>query len=395
MEILVSIFSAIGKTIAAIVLAIVSLVPAWNTQTTPVPVLVVPEPSPAATTTVTVATSTNGKPTPQKDGLAQGVPAGARGAGVGAGHTEDPRGPLSGVSVGVSTPTPTAPSKPQEQINTETRAALVNILCLPKVGLPRGVSGSGILIDSRGIILTNAHIAQFFLLKDYRIKDNVECTIRTGSPAENRYTAELVYLPPQWISANAKQIVASTAMGTGQYDYAILRLTGSTNPQASLPATLPNLTTSLANPAAGEPMLLASYPAGFLSTELIQKNLYQSSAVTHVTQLFSFEDNTNKVELFSIGGTVLSQGGSSGGAVVDGRSGNLVGMITTATSGEATSERDLRAMTMKYINEDLANAGFGGLAGLLSGDLPAKAADFQQKIAPGERAQLEAVLNAQ
>ena len=29
------------------------------------------------------------------------------------------------------------------------------------------ISGSGVIVDSRGVVLTNAHVGQFFLLHDY------------------------------------------------------------------------------------------------------------------------------------------------------------------------------------------------------------------------------------
>src|SRR3989344_7756180 len=80
----------------------------------------------------------------------------------------------------VTTPTPApVPTKSQEVINDETRAALVNILCTPQTGI-NGISGSGVVIDSRGVILTNAHVGQYFLLRDYLTPGNITCTVRIG-----------------------------------------------------------------------------------------------------------------------------------------------------------------------------------------------------------------------
>ena len=39
----------------------------------------------------------------------------------------------------------------------------------PKEETIKAISGSGVIIDSRGVILTNAHLAEYFLLKDYKI----------------------------------------------------------------------------------------------------------------------------------------------------------------------------------------------------------------------------------
>ena len=51
---------------------------------------------------------------------------------------------------------------PFESIDAITRPALVNILCRPRGAGPIAspISGSGVIIDPRGVILTNAHVAQ-------------------------------------------------------------------------------------------------------------------------------------------------------------------------------------------------------------------------------------------
>ena len=301
------------------------------------------------------------------------------------------KAPATTTTVPAPAPTPAAPTKSQEQINEETRTALVNILCIPQAGI-NGISGSGVLIDSRGVILTNAHIAQYFLLRDYLTPGNINCVVRTGSPAEARYTATLLYVPPAWVAANASQLKAAQAVGTGEYDFAFLLITGRTDAAAVLPSNFPHVAMDRGYVDAGDPMLLAAYPAGFLGAETVQKNLYISSAVAYVTQLFSFNQST-QVDLFSIGGTVVSQGGSSGGAAVRLRDGTLAGIIATATAAASTGERDLRAVSLAHIDDALAAAGKGGVTALLTGDLSAKAAAFNAQVAPAETAALEAVLN--
>ena len=145
-------------------------------------------------------------------------------------------------------------------------------------------------------------------------------------------------------------------------------------------------------PDAGQEMLLAAYPAGFLSGQIIASQLFASSAFAYATQLFAYSD-TSHVDLFSIGGSIESQAGSSGGAVVR-LDGTLAGIIATATLAQSTGQRDLRAITVDYINRDLIAAGKGGLSSLLSGDLSVKADDFNKNVAPGETAALEAALNS-
>ena len=333
--------------------------------------------SPQATTAefpvAPAATSTSGAKPAQKNGLVE--------ANRAPGPFFEPVSP---------SPAPTTPTKSQEQINNETRAALVNILCTPQVGI-NGVSGSGVIIDSRGVILTNAHIGQYLLLRDYLTKNNISCTVRIGSPAQERYTATLLYLPPAWITANASQLKAAQATGTGENDYAFLLITGRTDPAAALPGSFDTIAMDRGYVDVGDPMLLAAYPAGFLGGETVQKNLYISSAVAYVTQLFTYGDR-NKVDLFSIGGTVVSQGGSSGGAAVRLRDGKLAGIIATETVAATTQGRDLRAISLAHIDDSLTAAGKGGIVPLLLGDLITKAADFNANVAPSLTTQLETAL---
>ena len=289
---------------------------------------------------------------------------------------------------------PTAtPAKSFSQINTEAREALVNIICTTlRGGYFNPISGSGVIVDSRGVILTAAHVAQYLLLRDYGVPGNVNCIVRTGSPAEPSYRATLFYLPPGWIAENAYQIAQSQSLGTGERDYAFLLITDTINPKVPLPSSFPALELDFKERLLGEQILLAAYPAGFLSGEIIASNLYASSALAYVTRLYSFEGAANDIDLFSIGGTILSQSGSSGGAAVSLKSGKLAGLISTAILEGSTGERDLRAITLSYIDDNLKSAGYGGIVGLLSGDLAAKATNFNAQVAPGLTKQLENAL---
>ncbi|MBI4214752.1 hypothetical protein HY546_02045, partial [archaeon] len=103
-------------------------------------------------------------------------------------------------------PAPTVPLQQlqsEKDLNETIRKTIVNVYCTTKTsGAFNPASGSGVLIDPRGIILTNAHVAQYYLLKDYRRKDFITCFIRTGSPARITYRAEPLYISQRWIAAN-------------------------------------------------------------------------------------------------------------------------------------------------------------------------------------------------
>jgi hypothetical protein len=111
-------------------------------------------------------------------------------------------------------------------------------------------------------------------------------------------------------------------------------------------------------------------------------NLYTASTITTIKNIYTFDGNP-QIDLISVGGTIVSQGGSSGGAAVRMQDGSLTGIIVTASSGATTAERDLRAITLAHINRSLISAGMGGIAGLLAGSASVKAAEFKEIIAPG------------
>ena len=139
-------------------------------------------------------------------------------------------------------------------------------------------------------------------------------------------------------------------------------------------------------------MVLVSYPAEFLGGISITKDLNIASAVTTIQDFFTFSENT--IDLISVGGTVVSQKGASGGPVVD-RFGTVIGIISTSSDGKLTSERRLYAVTPAYINRTLQSEIGITLGQLLSGDSASLAKEFQINIAPALTKTLTDELNKQ
>ncbi len=278
-----------------------------------------------------------------------------------------------------------------DDINTLTRKALVNILCVSKrSGLFEPLSGSGVIIDPRGIILTNAHVGEYLLLKDYGREDFLTCTIRTGEPAQNRYTAKLLYISPQWIAENAKKINEEEASGTGENDFALLLITDTTHPDFEMPAEFPFVPADFSSTSTRvtSSVLAAGYPAGFLGGISIQRDLYPSSSIVQPGRVYSFKGGTE--DIFSIGGSVLAQHGASGGPVVN-QEGQLIGLIVTASKGAETKDRNLNALTMSHIGASFREHNKDDISSLFAGDVRISATSFAKNVFPALR---EALVNA-
>lgn len=253
-------------------------------------------------------------------------------------------------------PNPAASPVATEALNEVVRSAVVNILCTTLGSGPiNPISASGVVIDPRGIILTNAHVAQYLLLKDYPAPGFVECVARTGSPATPAYRLELLFIPPSWVVKNAEKIDDERPTGNGEHDYALLHVVETL--RAELPDPLPHLPLVSDSPLPGASVLLAGYPAGFLGGAIIAKELYAASTNARVGEVYTY--NASTIDLFSIGGSILAQQGSSGGAVAVANSEStsgaaLLGLIVTSSDGPDTASRDLRALSTEYIVRDFA-----------------------------------------
>lgn len=228
------------------------------------------------------------------------------------------------------------------------RAALVNILCRVVIhGGQHIISGSGVFVDAKGTILTNAHIAEYFLLADR----GASCSIRSGSPATDRYRAALIFISPAWIHANPDVISKTAPSGTGEYDFALLAVTKSVT-ESAFPISFPSIPLTTAPVTANTPVVIASYGAQFLDQSQILTDLSPTVVFGSIKDIFTFHANT--IDVLALGGSAAAQEGSSGGGVAD-VSGKLVGTITTSTISGDTNTRSLDAITASYVRADYAS----------------------------------------
>ncbi len=264
---------------------------------------------------------------------------------------------------------------------TNPEDAIVNIYCtFVTERTIRTTTGTGFVVSEDGVILTNAHVAQFLLLEASGALGESTCTIRTGSPAAPRYVAELLYIPPAWVSEHAELVDAATPSGTGERDYALLHITKSVD-GAPLPAkfaALPLYDGQLTQKSIRGEVIAAGYPAVYAAGDT-DTNLRTRSATTTVSELFTF--GKQDVDVLALRGSSMGQQGSSGGPVVN-ADGYVIGMIATRGNDEADGPGSLRAITVDHINRTITEETNASLNQHLSGDIASRAQIFATTMAP-------------
>jgi S1-C subfamily serine protease len=286
---------------------------------------------------------------------------------------------LAGSATGLS------PSKTRDPLSS-----IVNIFCTFTTSESiRTTTGTGFFIDKEGIIMTNAHIAQFLLLEKTNRFGDARCTVRIGSPAVARYEADLLYISPTWIQENASLINDAAPMGTGERDYALLYITGDIEGWP-LPEEFPALpfdSELLPTTVKESTVVAAGYPAQDLLRNGSGTDLFGKTAATTISELYTF--GSNYADVFSLRGSEVGAQGSSGGPIVN-EEGAVIGMIATRGDDTADGSGSLRAITLSHINRSMEEESGFTLAENLGGDIPYRAQVFANTMAPFLLATLEA-----
>jgi S1-C subfamily serine protease len=259
--------------------------------------------------------------------------------------------------------------------------ALVNIYCtFTNDRTIRTTTGTGFIVSDRGVILTNAHVAQFLLLETTDALGESTCTVRNGSPAAARYEAELLYIPPAWVEEHAALIDADSPSGTGERDYALLHITKSID-SAPLPARFPALalrTEPLTARAIRGTVTALGYPALYAEGDTAT-NLRSRTATTSISELFTF--GSTEVDVLALRGSSMGQQGASGGPVIN-EDGYVIGMIATRGNDAKDGEGSLRAISIDHINRTITEETNNSIEKHLAGDIESRASVFTRTMTP-------------
>lgn len=232
--------------------------------------------------------------------------------------------------------------------------AVVNIFCSQKIvangvvtNKRRTITGSGILINEDGTVLTNAHVAQFPLLSEKN--PNITCLARYGNPAAGTIGMKVAFISPEWIKEYGKHINTEGAAQTGKSDFALLKLNLDNLTKTQRSALSP-ISTTRSLPGVGEIIYSLSYPANILGTNGVNSALPQQKEALNVNRLYSVGVTPNDV--IETTASTAGQRGSSGGGILN-KDGQLIGTITTIVNSSTPSKTLIRAMSLDHTDAEL------------------------------------------
>lgn len=274
------------------------------------------------------------------------------------------------------TATSTESALPEEETKPSSKVdvseASVKIECVQKAdGYKRIVTGTGFLINARGVILTNAHVAQFLLLKDAPKLGETTCTATIGSANDAGFSIGLLYISPSWLLKHANLIGSTAPKGTGESDFALVYITGKIDGSASdqVFSYLPPATNPLSKSNKHKEVTIMGYP------KQDDKSAPQLIATTTITALYTFD--SGYADIFALASSSLGHQGASGGPVVD-EYGRAIGVITTKDVGTTV----LNAITTAHIDRRLLSETGFDLTSYAMGDINYKAKLFNETISP-------------
>jgi hypothetical protein len=258
----------------------------------------------------------------------------------------------------------------KDQKTLELENVLVNIICTEKKGnYVTANTGSGVIISPEGVVMTNAHVGQYFLLD--KELDDYSCALYQENIPTYGYVADLLYISPDWIRENKNVISTKNPRGTGENDYAFLHIIKNTNPALPKPKSFQyaNLNTSY-NAEIGQKIDIAGFPGSPASILDLERTVGLKTDSSTIRDIFTF--GQNNADVISTGVTKVAARGASGGGVF--KESDLIALIVT--TGGPDNKSYINAITTNYIGRDFKNDFNKSIFDLINGNLEKQSQDF-------------------
>lgn len=232
-------------------------------------------------------------------------------------------------------PPPPPPPPPAEPLLSDREFydryanAVVQIFCHTT---DRIVTATGIMLNQRGLILTNAHVAKLVIEAA-----PPNCQARHGNPASDFAGISIIY------PGNTTLKISDTDVP--QEDFAFLELDAPREAFSFVPI-------DLGTAPVGEAFLTLGYPSEFLQSvnTAFHSNLVFSSLV--LGGYADLDANPDDAEGYVFHGGIILQQGSSGTPIFY-RNGRLNAIIFATTKGPSTDSRDGIAIKLSSIDRAL------------------------------------------
>lgn len=226
-------------------------------------------------------------------------------------------------------PQPPPPPPADRDLYERLWPTVIQVFC----STPRELfSASGVIINERGLVLTNAHVADIV-----RKAGETNCQARHGNPADPFAAIEIVY------AADTSRKIPATQVP--QRDIAFLRL-------AEVLAPFKSAELAIAEVVTGASLLTLGYPSEFLQGVAASAHSNLVFSRLSVADTVDIDGDGSTAEGYVFHGGIVLQQGSSGTALFT-PDGKVIGLIFATTKGTTTAQRDGIALMTPYIDRIL------------------------------------------